>query len=250
MDDLHNGLSRECESGEREPAQGSGLPGLPGPPGCLRPRERLFVFGSGALSDVELIALLVGGGHAMPRALTLLQKVGGLVGVGRAMAHELTACKGIGEASAAAICAGVELARRVSLLHEPVRASLSNPDAVARYARTSLRGATQEVFWVIGLDTRQRVCLVREVGRGSLAGVVVHPREVFRPLVRAGVHTSILVHNHPSSGELEPSNEDLEMTTRLCEVGLLLGIPVLDHLIVSDNGHCSLAQRGCLPESR
>jgi len=205
------------------------------------------VFGPSALSDVELIALLVGGGHAMARALSLLQKVGGLMGVRRAMAHELTACKGIGEASAAAICAGVELARRVSLFHEPVRAALKNPEAVARYARTSLRGATQEVFWVIGLDTRQRVCLVQEVGRGSVAGVVVHPREVFRPLIRAGVHTSIFVHNHPSSGDCEPSSEDIEMTARLCEVGGLLGIPVLDHLIVTDSGHCSLAQRGYLP---
>ena len=100
-----------------------------------------------------------------------------------------------------------------------------------------------------GLDARQRVRLVREVALGTTAGVEVQPREVFRPLVRAASHSVLLVHNHPG-GELRPSAADLKLTQRLVELGELLGIPVLDHLIVTDEGMCSLAGLGLLPLPR
>ena len=128
----------------------------------------------------------------------------------------------------------------------PFESSIQGPEDVRRYVRASLRGRSQEVFVVLGLDSRQRVRLVREVAVGSVSHVEVHPREVFRPLVRAGSHSVILVHNHPS-GELRPSASDLRITHRLVELGELLGIPVLDHLIATDEGVTSFAGLGLLP---
>ena len=215
-------------------------------PAIERPRERMVTFGPAALSNVELIALLLGGGRPEQRALTLLQQVGGISGLMRCVPNDLLAAPGVGEASATAVCAAVELARRIGQIEMPFESSIQGPEDVRRYVRASLRGRSQEVFVVLGLDSRQRVRLVREVAVGSVSHVEVHPREVFRPLVRAGSHSVILVHNHPS-GELRPSASDLRITHRLVELGELLGIPVLDHLIATDDGVASFVGLGLLP---
>lgn len=210
-----------------------------------RPRERMLLYGSNSLSDVELIALLLGGGRALTRAGALLDDVGGLAGLVDPCPHELAKIPGVGDASSTALVAAIELARRLGRLTLPYGERLKDPSAVAEFVRGHLRGAGQEVFVVVGLDARQRVRLVRQVGLGSLAHVDVHPREVFRPLLRAGVHSVILVHNHPS-GEPEPSHADVELTERLVDVGQLVGIRVLDHLVVSDFGYVSLAAAGLM----
>ena len=216
------------------------------PSAIERPRERMFAFGPGALSNVELVALLLGGGRSEQRALALLQQVGGIGGLLRCVPGELLETPGVGEASATAVCAAVELARRIGQIEMPFESPIQGPEDVRRYVRASLRGRAQEIFVVLGLDSRQRVRLVREVAIGSACHVEVHPREVFRPLVRAGSHSVILVHNHPS-GELHPSPSDLRITRRLVELGELLGIPVLDHLIVTDEGMASFVGLGLLP---
>jgi DNA repair protein RadC len=210
-----------------------------------RPRERMVAFGPAALSNVELVALLLGGGRSQQRALALLQQVGGISGLLRCVPGELLAAPGVGEASATAVCAAVELARRIGQLEMPFESPIQGPEDVRRYLRASLRGRPQEVFVVLGLDARQRVRLVREVAIGAQGHVEVHPREVFRPLVRAGSHSVILVHNHPD-GELRPSPADLRLTQRLSQLGDLLGIPVLDHLIVGDDGMTSFVGLGLL----
>ena len=99
----------------------------------------------------------------------------------------------------------------------------------------------QELFVALGVDVRNRLVIDVEVARGVLTGVEVHPREVFRPLIRAAAAGVILVHNHPS-GDPAPSLEDLDLTRRLRDVGQLIGIPVIDHIIVGDNGYCSVAE--------
>jgi DNA repair protein RadC len=99
--------------------------------------------------------------------------------------------------------------------------------------------------WCWGLDARQRVRIVELVAIGSLSSVEVHPREVFRPLVRAGMHSVIAVHNHPS-GDATPSEADLELTRRLADVGVLVGIPLLDHLVVTRQEVVSMAGLGLL----
>lgn len=236
------GFVPTLEEGLDEPSGGGRL-------AIERPRERMLAFGPAALSNVELIALLLGGGHSERRALGLLQQVGGVNGLVRCMPAELLEVAGVGEASATAICAAVELSRRIGQLEIPFESSIRGPEDVRRYLRASLRGRVQEVFLVLGLDARQRVRLVREVALGATAGLEVQPREVFRPLVRAASHSVLLVHNNPD-GELQPSPADLKLTQRLVELGELLGIPVLDHLIVTDEGMTSLAGLGLLPLAR
>lgn len=211
-----------------------------------RPRERLMTFGPAALGDIEVLALILGGGRAVRRSLELLEATGGLAGLAAADAHELCAVRGIGIAGASAVAAAIELARRLSRVELPYRTTLRGPEEVARYARATWGDAAQETFVVIGLDARARIRLVRTIAIGSVAHVDVHPREVFRPLVRAGAHSALVVHNHPS-GEPDPSQADIELTRRLAEVGRLLGIPLLDHLVVTRARSVSLAALGVVP---
>jgi len=213
-----------------------------------RPRERMYAFGPAVLSNIELVALLLGGGRSEQRALALLQRLGGLAGLMRGLPHELAEAPGIGEASATAVCAAVELARRIGQLQLPVDAAVRGSDDVRRFVHAHLRGRSQEVFMIIGLDSRRRIRLIKEVGLGSVAHVHVHPREVFRPLIQAGAHSVILVHNHPS-GEQSPSESDVGLTHRLVECGWMIGIPVVDHLIVTDGGCTSLLALGLIPEA-
>lgn len=204
------------------------------------------MYGAPQLADVELVALLLGGGRALSRAGAVLERIGGVAGLAAASPRELAILPGLGDASATALAAAVELSRRLGRVELQWSASLRQPADAAGFARAELRGHVQEHFIVLGLDSRQRVRLVRTVGVGSLAQVDVHPREVFRPLIRAGIHAVILVHNHPS-GDPEPSEADVELTHRMAEVGRLVGIPVLDHLVVTDADFCSLAALGLLP---
>jgi DNA repair protein RadC len=215
-------------------------------PAIERPRERMVAFGPAALSNVELVALLIGGGKSEQRALAMLQRHGGIGGLTRCLPHELLATVGVGEAAATAVCAAIELARRIGQLEMPFETAIRGPEDVRRFVRSHLRGRSQEVLMVLGLDSRQRVRLVREVAQGSLDSVEIHPREVFRPLVRAGSHAVILVHNHPS-GEAGPSPSDQQLTRRMSHTGELLGIPVLDHLIVTETACVSLVGLGLLP---
>lgn len=216
------------------------------PQSIERPRERMYAFGPAVLSNVELIALLLGGGKAEQRALALLQRVGGLSGLLRALPQELAETPGIGDASATAVCAAVELARRIGQLELPVEAAVRGSDDVRRFVLSHLRGRTQEVFMVLGLDSRQRIRLIKEVGLGSVAHVHVHPREVFRPLIQVGAHSAILVHNHPS-GDRNPSECDVGLTQRLVESGWLVGIPVIDHMIVTEGCCTSMLALGLIP---
>lgn len=210
-----------------------------------RPRERMMLFGREQLADVELLALVLGGGHAVNRALTLLQDAGGLLGIDRASPQQLCRTPGVGLAGATAICAALELGRRVAQLQVPYARSIEGPDDVAAFLRASIGASSQETFLVLGLDVRQRLQMIRTIAVGSLCSVQVHPREVFRPLVQAGMHAVILVHNHPS-GEPEPSDADVMLTHRMSEIGRLLGIPVLDHLVVTRDATVSLAELGML----
>ena len=210
-----------------------------------RPRERLLLFGPAALADVELIALLLGGGRAMQRAQAVLEGVGGLGGLSKACARELRQIKGIGDATATALAAAVELRRRLDRVDLPWGRQLQTPREAVSFLRSMLQGAVQENFVVLGLDARQRVRLARTVGVGTLSRVEVHPREVFRPLLRAGMHSCLLAHNHPS-GDASPSEADVVLTERMVHVGLFLGIPVVDHIIVTDRGFSSLAELGLL----
>lgn len=215
-------------------------------PAPERPRERLLLFGPAVLSEVELVALLLGGARSIARAQSVLENIGGLAGLSRACAHELRELPGLGDAGATALAAAVELKRRIDRVELPWNRPLETPRDAEAFLRSVLHGAPQENFVIVGLDSRQRVRMVRTVGVGTLSRVEVHPREVFRPLLRAGMHSCLIAHNHPS-GDATPSEADVLLTERMVNVGVFLGIPVVDHIVISDRDFVSLAELGLIP---
>ena len=209
-----------------------------------RPRERLWQRGAHQVADEELLAILLGTGiRAHPAsaiAAELVRTSGGVVAVSRASPHELAQVAGVGEARAARVAAAFELGRR-ALEAEHRRESLGQAADVFRFLGPRLAGLQQEVFLVIGIDVRNRMLDVVEVARGALYCVDVHPREVFRPLVRMAAAGAVVVHNHPS-GDPTPSDSDLELTRRLRAVGDLVGIPIIDHVVIGEGSFKSIAE--------
>jgi DNA repair protein RadC len=197
------------------------------------------------LADVELLALVLGGEDATGRALAVLHHVGGLAALADADPRDLARVRGVGPARAAAIVAALEIGRRVAQLAIPHARRITGPDDVAAFLRAAIGTVPQESVIVLGLDVRHRLRMVRTVATGELASAQVHPREVFRPLVRAGMHSMIIAHSHPS-GDPHPSDADVLMTHRVAEVGRVLGIPLLDHIVVTRTSTVSMAALGLL----
>jgi DNA repair protein RadC len=212
-----------------------------------RPRERLLRLGPAALSDAELLSLLLRtgerGADALAVASRLLESSGGLFGLARAGVRELDGARGIGPAKSAAVCASLELGRRVAARRLHPGASIRGPADVFAHFHPSLRLVPHEKFIALLLDGRQRVLREHVVSQGTLTASLVHPREVFRPALRESAAALILVHNHPS-GDPSPSSEDREVTRRLVRAGKLLGVRVLDHVVVAERGYCSLNEEG------
>jgi DNA repair protein RadC len=212
-----------------------------------RPRERLFQLGPEALTDTELLALLLrtggGGESALETAARVLAEHAGLAGLARCEAHELMRCRGLGPAKAASIHASLEMGRRVAGRRLQEGTPIRDPADVFRHFHPRLRDAQQECFLVLLLDGRHRLIREELVSRGTLTASLVHPREVFRPALRACAAAVILVHNHPS-GDPTPSPEDREVTRRLARAGEILGVAVVDHVVVAERGYCSLREEG------
>jgi len=219
------------------------------PPRFDRPRERLVAHGPGALSDAELLALLLrtGGpqGDALAAATSLLQAHGGLHGLARAGGFELASVAGIGPAKSASLRACMELSRRLAARRLEPGLAVRGPEDVFAHFHPRLRHASQECFIALLLDGRHRVLREETVSQGTLTASLVHPREVFRPALREAAAALILVHNHPS-GDPAPSAEDRDVTRRLVSAGELLGVRIIDHVIVAERGFCSLREDGCI----
>ena len=215
-----------------------------------RPRERLLKLGSEALSAQEILALILGRGikgeSVMVTSQKLLSRFGNLKGVADASVEELIQTRGIGPAKAAQMKAALELSKRLEAdVDEKPQPVLKSPEDVAAVMRSKLKGKKKEHFWVICLDTRNRLIDDKLVSIGSLDTSIVHPREVFKEAVSSSAASVIFVHNHPS-GDPEPSNEDVELTKRLVKAGEIIGIDVLDHVIVCDKSHSSLKAKNLL----
>lgn len=209
-----------------------------------RPRERLWRAGPQSLGDAELLALVLGTGvrdrPVLAVAADLVHTLGGVASLSRASPHELAQVTGIGAARAARIAAAFELGRRaVDVVHH--RKLIGRAEDVYRCVSARLAGLSQEVFMVIGVDIRNGLLDVVEVARGTIAHVDVHPREVFRPLVRMAAAGGILVHNHPC-GDATPSHHDVELTYRMRDIGRILGIPIIDHVVIGDRSFRSVAE--------
>ncbi len=216
-------------------------------PRCDLPRERLASLGPEALSDAELVALLLRTGSrerdVLALAAELLGRCGGLEGLAQAGAGERDGLPGLGPAKAATLQACLEVGRRLAAGRLRAGDPIRDPGDVHRHLHPRLRHARQERFLVLLLDGRQRLLRIETVSQGTLTASLVHPREVFRPALREAAAALILVHNHPS-GDPAPSAEDREVTRRLARAGEILGIRVLDHVIVAERGYRSLREEG------
>ena len=217
------------------------------------PRERLASRGAEALSAAELLALVLRTGargrDALDVARALLARCGGLDRLESAPASDMAGVAGVGPAKAASLVAAFELGRRCASSHLPEGAALGSPQDVFHHFASRLRRLDHERFVVVLLDGRHRVLGEAVVSQGTLTASLVHPREVFRPALRASAAAVILVHNHPS-GDPTPSAEDRSVTGRLARAGELLGIRVLDHVVVAERGYVSLREEGDLDSPR
>jgi DNA repair protein RadC len=218
-------------------------------PAPERPRERLAALGPAALSDAELVAILLGAGRAGPRAIelsrALLERFGRLSGLFAAPAAEIASVQGVGGARAARVAAARELSRRALAEQMQARDSLASPAAVRAYLRLRLQHLGHEVFWVVFLDAQNRVIAAEELFRGTLTQTSVYPREVVKRALAHNAAGVILAHNHPS-GVAEPSIQDQALTRALAEALALVDVKVLDHFIVAPGAGLSFAERGLL----
>lgn len=210
-----------------------------------RPREKLRRLGPSALTNTELLALILGSGtrgaNVLEVAERLLKKYGGerLVEVSLT---ELSTNRGVGKAKASTLIACFELARRLFKREEDE--VIKGPEEVYELTK-EIRTAKKEHVVALYLDARNRILKKETISIGSLTANIVHPREVFQPAVGLSAASVILVHNHPS-GDPTPSQDDLALTRRLLEAGRIMGIEVLDHVIVGAKRFLSLKEEGLL----
>lgn len=212
-----------------------------------RPRERLLAEGATFLSNAELLAILLGTGtknqSALEVASQILQETEGLKFLGELTIEELTMIKGVGKSKAIQLLASIELGKR--LVKKPLTkiSAIYSPTDCVDYLSADMIDLNQEHFIVIFLDTKNYVIGKKTVFIGSLNKAIVHPREVFKEAIKRSSASIICAHNHPS-GDPTPSEQDISLTHRLYEVGELIGIKVLDHLIIGDQQFVSLKEKG------
>jgi DNA repair protein RadC len=187
--------------------------------------------------EIELLSIMLGA-RKRSAATDLLRSAGGIAQLSRSTSQELAQI--VGSAHAKRVVAAFELGRR-ALQATAKRESVGSPEEVYRQIAPRVAGLAQEVFFVIGVDIRNGLIDVVEVARGTVMGVEVHPREVFRPLIRMAAAGGVLSHNHPS-GDPTPSTEDVMLTRRLRDIGQILGIPIVDHVVVAQHGFRSIAE--------
>ena len=205
-----------------------------------RPREKLAALGAGALSDSELIAILLRtgmvGANAIDVARDLLRKYLSLGGLARCTVAELAEIPGVGPAKAVQLAAAFGLATRLAR-EQLIKQKLDTPELVYALLGAEMRALSRESLRVVLLDTQLQLMRSEEVSSGSLNESVAHPREIFRPALIYAAFAIIVVHNHPS-GDPAPSDADRRLTVRLAEVARLLQITLFDHVIIGtgDNG--------------
>lgn len=214
------------------------------------PRERIHKQGVNQLSNVELIAAILGTGSAQKSVLTLSSEVvdhlpSGIKSFADLSVDELMKIEGIGNGKACQLLASVELGKRVYHGSQERLTKISNPADVATLMMADLRYKKQEHFVVLILDTKNQVTAIETITIGTLNASLVHPREVFCRAIRKSANGIILVHNHPS-GHPEPSREDHMLTERLSESGKIIGISILDHVILGDGNYYSFKEQGLL----
>jgi DNA repair protein RadC len=222
------------------------------PPG-ERPREKLAAHGASALSDPELLAILlrtgVAGTNVIEVARNLLAKYGSLSGLSRCTVEELSHERGVKFAKAVQLVAAFGLGQRLAR-ETLTKQKLDSPEVIHALVGAEMRMLRKESLRVVLLDTRYHLIRTEEVSLGSINESIAHPRDVFRPAVISSAYAVIVVHNHPS-GDASPSQTDHSLTRRLAEAAELLQIKLLDHIIIGaptegNPGYFSFKEAGVL----
>lgn len=209
-----------------------------------RPRERLQKYGSAALSDAELLAIILKVGNKQENVIDMSHRLisqFGLEHLAQCSLTELQQTKGIGKAKSCEILAVFELAKRANICRFESQI-IKSAKEVFNYFHPKLGNNTQEQFCLLLLDTKNKIIKEEIVSLGLLNASLVHPREVFKSAIKESANSIIVVHNHPS-GDPQPSEEDIEITKKLIDAGELLGIKVLDHVIIGREGYWSWKEK-------
>jgi len=215
-----------------------------------RPREKLSTQGRRALTDAELIAILIGSGNRDETAVDLSKRIlhhydNDLNKLGKASIDELSQFRGIGEAKAISIIAALEIGRRRNDTEEAVLDMISLSKDAYHVIKRFLVDLNHEEFWILLLNQNSKVLGKELISKGGLAGTYADPKVIFNIALRYQAASIIMAHNHPS-GNLKPSQADIDLTKKMVNAGKMLDIKILDHLIVTDKGYYSMADEGVI----
>ncbi|WP_231462465.1 MULTISPECIES: DNA repair protein RadC [unclassified Pedobacter] len=215
-----------------------------------RPREKLLLNGRRHLTDAELIAILIGSGNKNESAVDLSKRIlnsfnNNLTKLGQASIAELSKFKGIGEAKAISIVAALELGlrRRETAIEDIVKVSTSSD--VYKYLYQTFAHLNHEEFWILLLNRANKITGKQLISKGGQAGTVADPKIIFKVALEQNAAYIVMAHNHPS-GNLKPSDSDNKLTLNMVASGNLLSIPIVDHLIFTDNGYYSYRDEGII----
>lgn len=215
-----------------------------------RPREKLLLKGRQALSDAELLAIVLGSGSREDSAVGLAQKILQSVNhhlpeLSKCGLEELKKFKGIGEAKAITIAAALELGRRRQLTDIRDKPQVKSSQDAFNAIAPLIMDLNREEFWILLLNRANRILARERISSGGISGTVVDARVIFRKALKGSACSLILFHNHPS-GNLNPSQADISLTQKLKKAGETLDIAILDHLIIGESGFYSFADEGIL----
>lgn len=215
-----------------------------------RPREKLLLKGKNALSDAELLAILLGSGNVNETAVDLAKKVLGdvkenLIELSKLGVRELEQFKGIGKAKAVVIIAAMELGKRRNEAVVIAKEKITNSKDAFEIFRSTMGDQPYEEFWIILLNKANKVIQKCSISEGGISGTVVDPKKIFKIVLDHHASSIILGHNHPS-GNVQPSEADHKITHKLKDAGMMLDVAVLDHLIIGDDKYFSFADEGVL----
>jgi DNA repair protein RadC len=215
-----------------------------------RPREKMSLKGKSVLSNAELIAILIGSGTREKSAVELAQQIldeadNNLNVLAKKNIQELMLHKGIGEAKAISIVAAMELTRRKTNEEKPLVKVIQSSDDAYQYMKPTFSDLQHEEFHILLLNRRNVVIAMERISQGGIAGTVVDGKMIFKKALDFKASYLVLAHNHPS-GNHKPSEQDLQLTKKLVSFGKFIDLPIVDHLIITDNNYFSFADNGNL----
>lgn len=215
-----------------------------------RPREKMLAKGKEALSNAELIAILIGSGNSKETAVDLSKRIlhdnkDNLIELSRLTINDLMKYNGIGEAKAVTIAAALELGRRRRFSEALEKPSIKNSQVAYECFYAHLSDLNHEQFWIMLLNNANKVIKMEKVGVGGMTGTTADPKKIFKSALENNAASVMLCHNHPS-GNVVPSNADKQITNNLVKAGQFLEIKILDHIIIGNDNYFSFADEGLL----